>query len=85
MNLWPRWFGTAYPKVGEYLASDRPRYAYRIVAVRVIREYESNENPAKLDLEVIRISASHLPPNAVVHPFKWDSRSPKKDRHTPAI
>jgi hypothetical protein len=80
MRLQPRWYGAAYPAKGEFLASDRPRFAYMVVSVKVARPFESQEQPAKLELEVIRISANHVPVGATIWPFKWDSRAPKKDR-----
>jgi len=77
MILRARWAGHL-PKVGEYLMSQyRARSAYQIVAIRpsqfVDWDPEIRREVRNLRLEVLRVDLP-LPPAAVVHPWKWDSR-----------
>jgi hypothetical protein len=77
MILRARWTGPA-PKIGEYLMSQhRARRAYQIVEVsapsHVGWDTEARKEVRQLRFEVLRVDLP-LPPAAVVHPWKWDSR-----------
>jgi len=77
MKLRARWVGLP-PQPGDYLMSDtRPRFAYRVLQVvassKVALESGGLES-RKLQIEVDRIVAAGVPPQARVHPWKWDRR-----------
>lgn len=65
------WNGPS-PKVGDVLMSAvRPRGAYLITEVRAASgRYD-------LRLEVRRIGVDEVPPDAAIHPWRWDRRGRK--------
>jgi len=77
MNL--RWDGQ-HPVVGEFLASQlKPRYAYRIDDIYV-RRTRVRDSDGILEITATKIPIGKLPPGAVVHPLKWDSRKQANER-----
>jgi len=75
MILRARWNGPL-PVASEYLmSSTRPRFAYRIIGVEVLRDLPHHvPGFTRLKLEVERIPSQDVPAGAVIHAWKWDAR-----------
>lgn len=89
MILRATWRGDL-PARGDYLASARPRAAYRIdrVVERTLAPIEVAYEPTKnavlevrtLRLHVERVPLRMVPPSARVHPWRWAPRGPRRGR-----
>jgi hypothetical protein len=83
VHLHAKWFGEP-PKPGEFLRSEkRPRHAYRIREVTP-RGMSSDvpidlygEPTQRIDLQCEVVDLADVPTDAIVHPWKWDSRDKK--------
>lgn len=80
MKLRANWTGKP-PNVGDYLmSSHRPRFAYRIEGFEgMLKQFGSNPDAVcSLTIAVAKVNLRDVPEDAVTHPWKWDSRGPKK-------
>jgi len=79
MTLRARWRG-ADPSPGDYLKSDGPRArsAYLIVSADRSKGVAMLDGLHHLRIKVWRVQPSEIPAGATVHPWKWDSRAPKR-------
>jgi hypothetical protein len=83
MKLRARWIGPP-PRAGDYLMSAvRPRYAYRIkevtnVSSNVLWDPGAKAEARRLLIVADRIAAGSVPPNAQIHPWKWDKREARR-------
>ena len=71
------------PRNGDFLMSlVRPRFAYRITAIDkdnlVEWDIAAKASRYKLALTVEKVKLGDVPETATVHPWKWDTRGPKK-------
>lgn len=79
MKLRARWNGPP-PRVGDYLSSPtRPRFAYRVRAVRSVDSLVRWDPAQKAELrrlaiEVDRVPIAELPAAARVHDWRWAKR-----------
>lgn len=84
MKLRARWTGPL-PRVGDYLARPiRPRFAYRICAIRRVDPLVRWDPARKAELrrlaiEVDRVPITELPTAARVHDWRWDKRASNRD------
>ena len=78
-TLRARWRGHD-PEPGHYLKSEgqRARTAYLIADVARAKGLAMLDGLHHLRLKVWRVAPSEVPAGAVVHPWKWDSRAPRR-------
>ncbi len=76
MILRARWTGDP-PEPGHYLCSmgRHTKYAYKVIAVEILRDHPAVPGYRRMKLRVERMPAADLPADdVVVHPWKWDPR-----------